>query len=53
MTFYWDPKEQSIIFDRDPNVKINMAAKIQDGGQNGCRMFLTSENQLFQWFLIF
>ena len=40
------------IFDRDPNVKINMVAKIQDGRQNGCQLFFTSENQLFQRFLI-
>jgi len=35
-------------------VKIpNWAAQIQDGGQNGCQLFLTSENQLFNYFSVF
>jgi len=41
-----------LLFDRDPNVKINMAAKIQDGNQTDCQLFLTSENHFFQWVLI-
>jgi len=27
--------------------------KIQDGGQNGCQLFLTSENQFFQCFFLY
>jgi len=34
-------------------VKINMAAKIQNGDQNGCQSFLTLEKKYFSGFLYF
>ena len=40
-------------FRSGPKPENQYGGQIQYGGQNGCQLFLTLENQLFQWFLIF